>query len=118
MVRLRDEANIEHCSITDTVNSMLHELAHRHYPEHVKHFYDFWSAPQSEFKDIVGAEMLTKTWSRPSHTSRADSIPQTTAQASVPAHELQSFGVSTIQNRLFLVSTMLPTHKCTRLALA
>ncbi|KAK5954853.1 hypothetical protein OHC33_004579 [Knufia fluminis] len=52
MVRLRNETNADFRSMEEVMDTMLHELAHNHYPEHDRHFYGFWNALRKEYEEL------------------------------------------------------------------
>lgn len=52
LVRLRNETNADFCSIEEIMDTMLHELAHNHYPEHDRHFYSFWNTLRGEYEAL------------------------------------------------------------------
>ncbi|KAK5091831.1 hypothetical protein LTR70_006361 [Exophiala xenobiotica] len=52
MVRLRNETNADFRSMEEIMDTMLHELAHNHYPEHDRHFYSFWNTLRGEYEAL------------------------------------------------------------------
>lgn len=56
MVRLRNETNSGFRSMEEIMDTMLHELAHNHYPEHDRHFYSFWNTLRGEYEGFHASD--------------------------------------------------------------
>jgi len=52
MIRPRNETNSDFRSTEEIMDTMLHELAHNRYPEHDRHFYDFWNTLRREYEAL------------------------------------------------------------------
>lgn len=72
MVRLRNETNADFRSMEEIMDTMLHELAHNHYPAHGRHFYSFWNTLRGEYEALRTTGMLIKSRSRVSRSSGVD----------------------------------------------